>query len=49
MVATTGALICSALISLGRFACGHVKQGHYIAGVFNVSEQLGVDQSIKLN
>lgn len=40
MVATTGALICSALISLGRWAVGYVESNVYFPGHFNVKAKL---------
>ena len=41
MVAATGALVCSGLLSLGRWACGHVDQGVYYPGrMVNVIERL---------
>lgn len=40
MVAATGALICSGLISLGRKMFGYVKDSRYYAGFNNVLEKL---------
>lgn len=40
MVAATGALICSGLISIGRKLFGYVKDGKYYAGFNNVLEKL---------
>ena len=40
MVATTGALICSALISLGRYLFGHMEKTIYVPGIKNVSKKL---------
>jgi len=36
MVAATGSLICSALISLGRKSVGYIDGGRYYQGQFNV-------------
>ncbi len=40
MVAAVGALICSGLISLGRFLFGYVEKNIYYPGVKNVSKEL---------
>jgi hypothetical protein len=40
MVAATGALICSGMLSLGRWTFGHVTNGLYFAGVFNVLNKI---------
>jgi hypothetical protein len=40
MVAATGALICSGLLSLGRWAFGYVEKNKYFAGVWNVLEKI---------
>ena len=40
MVATTGALICSAMITIGRKVYGHVTGGKYYAGYFNIIERI---------
>lgn len=40
MVAATGALICSALISLGRYVFGHVDGRTYHPGVRNITPEL---------
>lgn len=36
MVAATGALVCSALISIGRKTFGYIHKRVYFPGVFNV-------------
>lgn len=36
MVAATGALICSGLLSLGRWAFGYIDKNKYFAGTWNV-------------
>ena len=40
MVAATGALICSGMLTLGRWMFGHVTKGKYYAGVWNVLPKL---------
>lgn len=40
MVAATGSLICSALISIGRWAVGFVIKDKYFPGKFNVMHKL---------
>lgn len=40
MVAATGALVCSALISLGRKAVGYIAKGVYFSGHFNMIGKL---------
>lgn len=41
MVAATGAMICSGMITLGRYVYGHIGAGRiYYAGIFNVIEKL---------
>ena len=40
MVAATGSLICSGLITMGRFAFGYTESGVYIPGVVDVSSKL---------
>lgn len=40
MVATTGALICSALITTGRKVFGYVDSGKYFAGMYNALEKI---------
>ena len=40
MVAATGSLICSGMISLGRYVYGHVDKGLYFAGMFDVIGKL---------
>ena len=40
MVAATGALICSALITLGRKCYGYFDKGTYVPGLWNVKEKL---------
>jgi hypothetical protein len=40
MVAATGALVCSALISLGRKAYGYIDKGVYFPGHFNMIGKL---------
>ena len=40
MVASLGALICSGLISLGRYMFGHVDKGVYYPGVRNITPEL---------
>lgn len=40
MVAATGALICSALISLGRYTYGFIDEGNYFPGVMNIVNKL---------
>lgn len=48
MVATTGALICSAMISLERFVWGHVTGDMYKTGLFDMSNELGITTTIAL-
>lgn len=40
MVASTGALICSALISVGRYVYGYVEKSQYKPGMINVINRL---------
>lgn len=40
MVATIGALTCSAVLSCGRFFFGHNVNGIYVPGKFNISHKL---------
>ena len=40
MTAAIGSLICSSLISLGRWAFGFVEKGKYVPGVWDVSDSL---------
>lgn len=40
MVAATGALVCSAMISLGRYVFGYTAKNKYFAGIFNVYKQI---------
>ncbi len=40
MVAATGALVCSALISIGRKAVGYIDNGMYFPGYLNVIGKL---------
>lgn len=37
MVAAVGALTCSLMLSLGRWAFGHIRAGKHVPGKFNVS------------
>ncbi|WP_025915504.1 hypothetical protein [Herminiimonas sp. CN] len=43
MVAATGALITSALLSAGRYLYGHITDGLYYSGVFNVIKRIQGD------
>lgn len=45
MVASVGALTCSALISLGRYFFGHIDKGIYYRGVRSVADELTGDKS----
>lgn len=40
MVAATGALVCSALISIGRKSVGYIDAGCYFPGYINVIAKL---------
>ena len=40
MVATLGALICSVVLSLGRWLFGHTVNSSYEPGIFNISSKL---------
>ena len=40
MVATTGAMICSGMLTLGRWMFGHVTSNRYFPGVWSVIEKL---------
>lgn len=40
MVAATGALVCSGLLTLGQKICGIIKDGKYHAGFINIQEKL---------
>ena len=40
MVAATGALVCSGMLSLGRYAFGYVEKRAYVPGVWNVGAKL---------
>ena len=40
MVAAVGALVCSALISIGRKTFGYIERGKYIAGRIDVYDRI---------
>lgn len=40
MVATVGALVCSALISIGRKTYGYIERNVYISGRINVFDRI---------
>lgn len=40
MVASVGALVCSALISIGRKAVGYISKGLYYRGQINVIDRI---------
>jgi hypothetical protein len=40
MIASIGAMICSGLLSLGRYTFGHIDKGVYYPGVRNISSKL---------
>lgn len=40
MVAAIGSLVCSGLISVGRWAIGYINNGKYHAGVFDVLHKI---------
>lgn len=40
MVAATGALVCSSLISIGRKVYGYIDRGLYFPGRINVHERI---------
>lgn len=40
MVAATGALVCSALISMGRKVVGYIEKGKYFPGHMNMMEKI---------
>jgi hypothetical protein len=40
MVAATGALVCSSLISIGRKVYGYIDHGMYFPGRINVHERI---------
>lgn len=40
MVATTGAMICSGMLTVGRWLFGHVEDRKYFPGVFSVLKHL---------
>lgn len=40
MVATTGAMITSGMLTLGRWAFGHVTDNKYHCGFYNVLEKI---------
>lgn len=40
MVATIGALVCSLVLSAGRFLFGYIDKSGYTPGTFNVSSKL---------
>jgi hypothetical protein len=40
MVAATGALVCSALISIGRKVYGYIEKGMYFPGRINVHDRI---------
>lgn len=40
MVAALGSLICSGMISIGRYAFGYTDQNKYFAGIFNIIQHL---------
>jgi hypothetical protein len=44
MVAATGALICSGLITAGRYVFGHVDKNVYYPGVRNVADKLRIEK-----
>ena len=44
MVASTGALICSGLISTGRYFFGHTDGGVYTPGVFDYSNEIEIEK-----
>jgi len=40
MVASTGAMICSGMLTVGRWLFGYVKENKYYAGVFSALKHL---------
>lgn len=40
MVATIGAVMCSLVLTAGRYFYGYIEAGSYIPGVFNISSKL---------
>lgn len=40
MVATVGALFCSIVLSIGRWAIGHVEKNQYVRGVWDISARI---------
>ncbi len=40
MVATIGALTCSAVLAVGRYFFGHIEKGVYVPGKLNISHKL---------
>lgn len=40
MVATIGALFCSVTLSVARWFIGHVENGEYIPGKWNIGDKL---------
>lgn len=40
MAATIGALVCSLVLSAGRYLFGFIERGDYVHGVLNVSHKL---------
>lgn len=41
MAATIGALMCSILLTTGRSLFGHIENGKYIRGAYDISKHLG--------
>lgn len=46
MVAATGSLVCSALITIGRKAFGYIEKDRYVPGMWNITDRLLADRSI---
>jgi hypothetical protein len=42
MVAATGAMVCSGLISIGRKLFGYIERNHYVRGVYDVHARIKV-------
>lgn len=40
MVATVGAMMCSLVLTMGRWAVGYMSGGKYVAGKFDMSHKL---------
>jgi hypothetical protein len=40
MVATIGAMVCSLVLSAGRWAYGHIVDGTYVPGYFDIGSKL---------